>query len=49
MAGLAGADAIQLAAAIAFILVLGFFAAALPLSAEPAYIRPPLRGPPSLA
>lgn len=49
MAGLSGADAIQLAAAIAFILVLGVFAIALPLSAAPAHIRPPLRGPPALA
>lgn len=49
MAGLAGADAIQLAAAVAFILVLGFAALSLPLTAAPAHIRPPLRGPPSLA
>lgn len=46
MAGLAGADTLQLAAAIAFILVLGFAAHSLPLTAAPSHIRPPLRGPP---
>ena len=49
MAGLAGADAIQLAAAISFILVLGFAAVSLPRATTFAHVRPPLRGPPSLA
>lgn len=49
MGGLAGADAIQIAAAIAFILVLGFAAVYLPRAKAVSHIRPPLRGPPSLA
>lgn len=48
-ASLGGADPVLLALALAFILLLGF----LPLPARPpsrvAHLRPPLRGPPSLA
>lgn len=49
MAGLTGADSIQLALALAFILVLGFAAATLPLPSRTAHLRPPLRGPPAAA
>lgn len=49
MASLTGADAPLLAAALAFIMALGF----LPLAARPrartSFLRPPLRGPPALA
>lgn len=48
-APLTGADPIQLALALAFIVVLGF-AAARPLALTPrTYLQPPLRGPPALA
>lgn len=46
MAALGGADAALLTLALAFILLLGFAPQAPPLAAEPAYLRPPLRGPP---
>lgn len=46
---LAGADAFQLALALAFIIALGF-AATRPLALlGRAHVRPPLRGPPALA
>lgn len=48
-AALAGADAVLLAAALAFILALGFAAIrAVPL-ARSRHLRPPLRGPPAFA
>lgn len=49
MASLGGADPVLLAAAIAFILLLGLSPVALPRPARQAYLRPPLRGPPALA
>lgn len=49
MAALGGADAAVLALALAFILALGFTAAAQPARPRPAYLQPPLRGPPALA
>jgi len=49
MASLAGADAVLLAAALLFILALGFIATALPRRADPGHLRPPLRGPPAIA
>ncbi|KUR73167.1 hypothetical protein AQZ52_04495 [Novosphingobium fuchskuhlense] len=48
-AGLAGADPIQLALALLFILATGFAALALPAPRRISYLRPPLRGPPALA
>lgn len=45
---LAGADPVLLAAAILFILALGLRPLVVPASAAPAYLRPPLRGPPAL-
>lgn len=48
-AGLAGADPIQLALALLFILATGFAALALPAPRRIAHLRPPLRGPPALA
>lgn len=39
-------DPIQIAALIAFVMALGLVAVRLPLPARPAYLRPPLRGPP---
>ena len=49
MASLAGADAALLVLALAFILALGFAPQAPPLRERPAYLRPPLRGPPLFA
>jgi hypothetical protein len=49
MASLAGADALFLAAALAFILALGFLPMPARTVARAPYIRPPLRGPPVLA
>jgi hypothetical protein len=46
-AGLAGADPIQLALALLFILATGFTALALPAPRRIAHLRPPLRGPPT--
>ena len=46
MVSTAGTDAALLAAAIAFILVLGFAPVIEPLRARVPYLRPPLRGPP---
>ncbi|WP_179506838.1 MULTISPECIES: hypothetical protein [unclassified Sphingomonas] len=48
-AGLAGADPIQLALALLFILAAGFAALALPAPRRAAHLRPPLRGPPALS
>ena len=42
-------DAVLLAAALAFILALGFLALAPPAPARAAHLRPPLRGPPAIA
>jgi hypothetical protein len=49
MAGLAGADLALLALALAFVLALGFAAVPAPPAARPAFLRPPLRGPPTPA
>jgi len=46
MVSTAGADVALLAAALAFILALGFAAVVEPLRGRIAYLRPPLRGPP---
>jgi hypothetical protein len=46
MPGLAGADPLLLAIAIAFILALGFAPVHLPRAYAPPRLRPPLRGPP---
>lgn len=40
-------DPVQLAALIAFILALGLIATVPPAPSRPAYLRPPLRGPPA--
>ncbi|WP_428970444.1 DUF2946 family protein [Sphingomonas sp. Xoc002] len=40
-------DPIQLAALIAFVLAIGLAATALPAPPQPAFLRPPLRGPPT--
>jgi len=48
-AGLAGADPIQLALALLFILATCFAALALPAPRHTARLRPPLRGPPAHA
>jgi NAD/NADP transhydrogenase beta subunit len=48
-AGLTGADAIQLADALAFILLLGFVAAGFTVPRPLVRLRPPLRAPPALA
>jgi hypothetical protein len=40
-------DPVQLAALVAFILALGLLATVLPAVTHPAYLRPPLRGPPA--
>ena len=45
---LGGADAIQLSVALNYILALGFLAVAPPVLQDISYLRPPLRGPPSL-
>ena len=49
MASLAGADALLLAAALAFILALGFAPATAPRPRRAVWLRPPLRGPPLTA
>lgn len=49
MAGLAGADALLLAGAFAFILALGFTATPTPAPRRTTHLRPPLRGPPLLS
>lgn len=49
MAALGGADALLLAAALAFILALGFMAGRPALPARRGQLRPPLRGPPVFA
>lgn len=41
-------DAIQLAALVAFIMAIGLAGVLLPAPSGPAYLRPPLRGPPTL-
>ncbi|MEO0062347.1 MAG: hypothetical protein RLZZ08_907 [Pseudomonadota bacterium] len=46
MAALGGADVLLLAAALAFILLLGLAPERVTPPARPAYLRPPLRGPP---
>lgn len=46
MASLGGADALLLATALFFILVLGFAPRAMPQASARVYLRPPLRGPP---
>lgn len=48
-AALAAADAVLLAAALAFILALGFLPTSLPAPRRIAFLRPPLRGPPAFA
>ena len=48
-ASLAGADPIQLALALLFILATGFAALVQPAPRRTAHLRPPLRGPPTLA
>jgi hypothetical protein len=40
-------DPIQLAALIAFVMAIGLAGVALPPPSRPAYLRPPLRGPPA--
>jgi hypothetical protein len=49
MAALGGADVLLLAAALAFILALGFTAVRPALPARRGHLRPPLRGPPAFA
>lgn len=49
MAALGGADVLLLAAALAFILALGFAASRAAPRPRRAYLRPPLRGPPIFA
>lgn len=49
MGALGGADAPMLASALAIILLLGFAPVAPVLRQRPAYLRPPLRGPPAHA
>lgn len=49
MPGLAGADPLLLAVALAFILALGFAPARSPSPRRVFHVRPPLRGPPALA
>lgn len=48
MASLGGADPVQLALAIAFIMALGFAAIRPAALTRSYYLRPPLRGPPAL-
>lgn len=48
-AALGGADPVLLAAALVFILLVAFTAAAPPLVAAAGHLRPPLRGPPAIA
>jgi hypothetical protein len=47
-ASLGAISPIQLAALIAFVMAVGLAVALLPTPAEPARLRPPLRGPPAL-
>lgn len=47
-ASLGGADPVQLALALLFILATGFAAIVLPAPRRAAHLRPPLRGPPAL-
>jgi hypothetical protein len=49
LAALGGADAVLLALALAFILLLGLVRPAPPLLSRAVHLRPPLRGPPSFA
>ena len=49
MASLSGADTVLLAAALAFILALGFAPTRSPRPRRASHLRPPLRGPPALA
>jgi hypothetical protein len=49
LAWLPGADALLLAAALVFILALGFAGVVVPRLARTPYLRPPLRGPPLTA
>jgi hypothetical protein len=49
MASLGGADALLLAAALVFILALGFAPLAAPRPRRAVWLRPPLRGPPLTA
>jgi hypothetical protein len=49
MAALSGADPALLALALAFIVALGFAPSPVPAARRALYLRPPLRGPPSLA
>ena len=46
-ASLGAVDPIQLAAQIAFIVAVGLAGVALPVGARPAFLRPPVRGPPA--
>ena len=46
-AALGAIDPVQLAALIAYVLAAGLFVGVLPAPARPAYLRPPLRGPPT--
>lgn len=48
MASLSGADPVLLALALAFIVTLGFASVCFALPQRPAFILPPLRGPPAL-
>ncbi|RYG21087.1 MAG: hypothetical protein EON93_26245 [Burkholderiales bacterium] len=48
IASLSGADGVQLAIALVFILALGFASVVVPRLAATPYLRPPLRGPPEL-
>lgn len=49
MAGIAGADPVQLALALAFILLIGFARATFAVPLPSSHLRPPLRGPPVAA
>jgi hypothetical protein len=49
MAAVAAADVLLLALALAFILALGLGPSRAAARFQPAYLRPPLRGPPALA
>lgn len=40
-------DPVQLAALIAFVMALGLMVATVPVPSRPAFLRPPLRGPPA--
>lgn len=45
-ASLGAVDPVQLAALIAFVMAIGLAGVLLPMPSGPAYLRPPLRGPP---